>query len=306
MATLASLSPAFLALAVCLVAAWIPTATASLLPRWTLGLYTSLMLPAVAIALALLHLHSDYPHHALPCLPLALLAVMTVLASGFVAGFAWQQHQIQKHLLPWCLPAPEAVRAVVIDLAGRLEVDPPAVELLEIDRPVALTVGVLTQRIYLSRWFLDALSATELEGVLAHELAHAVRRDNLLALLSAACLGATACLPPGRWAFNMLMSERELAADELAAALTHRPLSLARGLLKASANEPLPLGLASSSLGGSLDQRLKNLLRLSRLEMPAPLHLHANESRWLFWTTLGVPAALGWLIFALPHLLKLP
>lgn len=305
MQDLASLFPAFLALAAS------AAATVGSRRRRTPGHsgvvwhYVSLIVPATATALALAHLHSDYGVHHLPCVPVALLGVMAVLSVSFLAGFATQQWRVLKHLESWSTEAPPALACSVAELATRLGTAAPDVFLVEVDRPIALTVGVFRPRIYLSVWYLRSLGEAELEGVLAHELAHVARRDNLFALLCTAFLGAAAYLPPSWRAFRSLLAERELAADELAVAVTAKPIALARGLIKANALAPLHFGLAASGLGGCVEERLENLLRLSKGAAPDVEDLRTEPHR-LIAATLVAPMALGWLIFNLPHLLMLP
>lgn len=306
MQDLASLFPAFLALAATAVAAL------GLGSRWNLGYsgayllrYIGLMVPATAITLALVHLHSDYGSHGLPCIPLAMLGAMAVFTISFLAGFAVQQWQVVGQLGAWSKEASPSLVHTVATLAARLGIVAPPVFLVEVDRPVALTVGVFRPQIYLSTWYLHSLETDELEGVLAHELAHVARRDNLFALLGTAFLGATAYLPASWRGVRLLLADRELAADELAVAVTGKPIALARGLLKASATGPLHFGPVASGLGGCVEERLENLLRLSRGAVSDEEGLRSEPQR-LLAATLSVPLALGWLIFNLPHLLMLP
>jgi Zn-dependent protease with chaperone function len=96
----------------------------------------------------------------------------------------------------------------------------------------AYVAGARRPVIVLGRDLLDQLDDAELEGVLAHELAHVRRRDNLVAIVLGALRDLMFFVPGGGWAVRQLHRERELAADQVAVGVTDRPGALASGLLK--------------------------------------------------------------------------
>jgi len=55
--------------------------------------------------------------------------------------------------------------------------------LIDSEKPLAWCAGVMQPQVYVSRGLLQQLTATQLKTVLAHEYAHAMRRDNLRKLL---------------------------------------------------------------------------------------------------------------------------
>lgn len=110
------------------------------------------------------------------------------------------------------------------------------VELLATDAPVGpLTLGLWRQAILLPRPWLEAADPAQLEGVLAHELAHLERRDLWLHLAARLLLIPLAFHPAAHWIGRRLAAARELACDELAAAGIGR-VEYARALVSAAGN----------------------------------------------------------------------
>lgn len=125
------------------------------------------------------------------------------------------------------------VRWLLLRVAADLRVDPPPVVMVEECPGAAALVGVRHPVLAMDADVVDRLDDHELEGVLAHELAHIRRRDNLLALLVGLIRDVFFFVPGGRWVTRRLCGEREVAADQLAVTATGRPGALASGLLKA-------------------------------------------------------------------------
>jgi Zn-dependent protease with chaperone function len=271
--------------------------------------YVTLLVPTAVAVLALAHLHEDMRglHADALCLPFWFLAAMGILSTGFVAGFFFQQHRFEKQLLCWSTPVPLSMQQTVQRLApvfGLTKV--PELYTLQVDHPIALTIGIIKPRIYISQWFHSHLDEVELEQVLAHELAHVSRGDNLIALVSTAFLGATAFLPSSWSAFRYLLRERELATDELAIAITGKPIALARGLLKVVATplSPSPIAAAGLLETAMVEERVENLVRLHK-DGVKPIKLF-GEKTYLLGLTILTPFLLAWLVLELPHLLNLP
>ncbi len=302
---LATLNPLWLALAIygftLLSTSWLMRGGAAKMPMR----YVTLLVPALAVVLALVHLHDDM-HPSTLCLPLWLLTAVGILSMGFVAGFFVQQNRFEKQLICWSAPVPLAMQQTLQRLApsfGLAQV--PKLYTLQVDHPIALTIGIARPRIYISQWFHDHLDEVELEQVLAHELAHVSRGDNLIALVSTAFLGATAFLPSSWSAVRHLLRERELATDELAISITGKPIALARGLLKVVAPmSPPPIAAAGLLEPAMVEERVENLVRLHK-NGPKRIKLFGEKTYLLGLTVLG-PFILAWLVLELPHLLNLP
>ena len=96
----------------------------------------------------------------------------------------------------------------------------------------AFANGVLRPRVAVDPDLVAALDDRELEGLIAHELAHLRRRDPLMWGLVGEFRDLTFFLGPVQLASRWLHREQEESADEAAVATTHRPGALASSILK--------------------------------------------------------------------------
>jgi Zn-dependent protease with chaperone function len=308
---LAALMPLFLAMSLYLltlgIGHWLTPRRASTMIKIR---YATLLLTAGTLALALFHLHEDMSssinHMDSLCLPLWLLVAMGLSAGSFTLGFLHQQSSLAKEMSRWSTPASPVLRRTMADLAARLKIrQTPQLRIVTLAQPMAFVVGTIQPTIYLSIWMIEQLTPAELEAVLAHELAHIARSDNLIALISTALLGATAFVPTSWWALRALMKEREFATDALAVSVTGKPITLARGLLKATAPEASSFNAAAGLLEVSMvEERVRHLVELH--EAGSSHWQNLIEKRWIWVLTLISPIPLAWIIFDVPHLLNLP
>lgn len=140
---------------------------------------------------------------------------------------------MNRHVAGQGRPADARLQRLADRLAGEMGAPRARVLVCAYDRPLALTLGLFRPAIMLSTWMLDHLDGAEMESVLAHELAHAARRDYLVAWLATVLRDAFFYLPSSRLAHRQLQDEKEMACDDLAAGVTRRPLALASALVKA-------------------------------------------------------------------------
>ena len=152
---------------------------------------------------------------------------------------------------PYALAEEPALRSTVDKVAAKVGVHPPHLYLIPDPFPRLFAVGrsPRSSALAISTGCLQALRPDELEGAIAHELAHVRRRDVLVqtfVVLFAATLVETSriggwlsrvllyILAPIAAAFvNLLLSpRRELDADSLAAASTGSGHDLADALIR--------------------------------------------------------------------------
>lgn len=166
--------------------------------------------------------------------------------------------------------APVRVRRRVAVLSRILGVAAPPVVLSDCPGGAA-AIGIRKPVLLLDAAYVETLDERELDGVLAHELAHIARHDNLVAYLFGIGRDLTFFLPGGAWALRQLLVERELAADQTAIGATQRPGALAGGLLKVLESAPVRQASAALMPTDTLAARVATLCE----DKPAPRALRS-------------------------------
>lgn len=211
--------------------------------------------------------------HPVPASSLALLQRIEPATAPFAAMPAPASHHI-----PWMAVAAMVwglgtlviaalwlVRAIrlgrIVRRAVRLPIEAPV--------PVKATsellepglVGILFPVILLPRSLAAKLSRTEIDAILAHELSHLSRRDNLLAAAHM-LVEALFWFHPLVWFIGArLVEEREQACDEAVLGGGRKPLDYAQAILKVCrlyVRSPLPC--ASGVSGADLDRRITAIM----------------------------------------------
>jgi len=130
-----------------------------------------------------------------------------------------------------------------------------------VDVPIA--VGVLRPEIVVPERALYELEPAELESLLAHELAHLVRRDPAWRLLAGCFHRILFVQPLNRIATLQLESASEVLCDDWAVERTERPLALARCLTEVAGWVASPLGASVPAMarsGSGLGHRVRRLV----------------------------------------------
>ena len=144
-------------------------------------------------------------------------------------------------------------------------------------------VGLWRPVILLPKGLAQQLSQAELDAILAHEICHLKRRDNLLAALHMLVEGLFWFHPLVWWIGTRLVVERERACDEAVLGSGTRPRDYAEGILKTCrfyVQSPLP---CASGVSGALE------MRLGAIMAPRPaMDLPAGKGLLLSVLGLGV------------------
>jgi len=194
-----------------------------------------------------------------------IVGVWAAVSVTLVTVRAVRAASARRRLLAGARPVEPRVAAAVLRLARALGITPPRA--LVAGGPIAgaAVIGVRRPLLLLDARLLVELDADELEGVIAHELAHVARRDTGLAWAVAAVRDLAFFVPGAGWAVRALHREREAAADHDAVAVTGRPAALASGLLHgleiARGARRVPHGCAALVERGGVVDRVQLLLR---------------------------------------------
>jgi uncharacterized protein (TIGR03435 family) len=122
-------------------------------------------------------------------------------------------------------------------------------------------VGIFRPVLLLPEGILQRLSAQQLEAVVAHELCHVRRRDNLTAAIHMAVEAVFWFHPLAWWIGAQLIEERERACDEAVVASGADPHTYAEGILEVCRlyiESPLPCA-AGVGGGTTLNDRVRRL-----------------------------------------------
>lgn len=221
-----------------------------------------LMLPVQGGATLPIWVGDGYLHFAPIAAPLLVGAWWLIagarLSRRAVAGVRIRRRA--RHAIRQGEQPPELVR-MATRLAAALRVPTPEVTVVPECPGGALVVGSRRPVVIVGENLLAQLDEDELEGVIAHELAHVKRHDNLVAIVVGVVRDLAFFVPGGRWAVRQLHRERELAADQVAVRLTRRPGALASGLLKVLERGPGPAHpCAALAPSGNLVDRVRILV----------------------------------------------
>lgn len=222
--------------------------------------------PAVAVAAADSPLSTAtilrYVEHNLPLLVTIWLLGLLTMTLRLLGGLAYVQRLRHYGTRPLGL----LWQTRLNNLAERAGLDKP-VQLLESSLVrVPVVVGHLKPLILLPLGAVAGLSAPQLEAILAHELAHVVRRDYLINLLQSVAEILLFYHPAVWFLTATLRSERENCCDDVAASLCGDPLVLARALaalaeLGLERTVAPRLTMAATGPKGSLLGRVRRLVQ---------------------------------------------
>ena len=122
-------------------------------------------------------------------------------------------------------------------------------------------VGIFRPVILMPRGIGEKLSAAEMNAILAHELCHLRRRDNLTAAIHMLAEAIFWFHPPVWWIGRRLVEERELACDESVLADGNQPHAYAQAILKVCRFYlQSPLACASGVSGADLQARVRAIM----------------------------------------------
>lgn len=137
--------------------------------------------------------------------------------------------------------------------------------------PFSFIWGYLNSKLIVSTGLLKVLDREELAGLLAHEVAHHHRRDNLFKWLLTICRYTSPAFPLSNLLYRWRNVQVEIICDEIAAQHTQTPVAVASALVRlkrlTSKLQPRSLQPMESGFFGeesdSFEHRVTRLLNLS-------------------------------------------
>jgi bla regulator protein BlaR1 len=211
--------------------------------------------------------------------PTRASAIPALLAAAWMCGFAavlfswWRAWWRIRGAVHAASPLDLKVPVEAMSSASILE---PAV--FGIWRPVLMLPEGIT----------DRLTPAQLEAILAHELCHIRRRDNLFAAVHMAIEAVFWFHPLVWWLGQRIVEERERACDEEVLRLGSEPQAYAEGILKVCEFYlASPLACAAGVTGSNLKKRIGGIMT------------HRNAKKLEFGKKLLLSAA-GMVVVAVP------
>ena len=121
--------------------------------------------------------------------------------------------------------------------------------------------GIVRPVLVMPRGIAERLSAEQLDAIVAHELCHLERRDNLTAALHMLVEALFWFHPAVWWLGARLIEERERACDEAVLEAKRQPLAYAEGILNVCKfYVEAPLSCVAGVTGSELKQRIARIL----------------------------------------------
>ncbi len=165
---------------------------------------------------------------------------------------------------------PESIQSVLNALVKRLRLT-RVVRIAESALvKVPVVVGYLNPIILLPASVITGLTSSQLEAVLAHELAHVRRHDWLINTLQVIAETLLFYHPAIWWLSSRIRQERELCCDDIALGLDVDKAVFARALLTLEELRQKAMIPAMSATGGDLTARVQRLLIVPHAT-PAPV-----------------------------------
>lgn len=162
--------------------------------------------------------------------PLFVVALVMAVCKSIISWYA-----CRRMVSKYGFAAPEeysAVFALLDELVDRAGIQPPELVITGDRFARSFTFGFRRPVIVLSEGLLAHLDEDELETVLAHEVAHIVRKDAVSNWLTVILRDLMFFAPVIFWVFKELLREKEQAADEITLRLTRKPMAFAQALIK--------------------------------------------------------------------------
>jgi beta-lactamase regulating signal transducer with metallopeptidase domain len=190
-------------------------------------------------------------------------------------------------------PAPSEWQRSLEELVRRMRVSAPVRLLVSSRAAVPMVVGWLRPVVLMPTAALLGLPPEQVQALLAHELAHILRRDYLVNVLQSVAEALLFYHPAVWWVSGQIRADRELCCDDLAVAASGDAFTYACALADLESARRARPETALAADGGSLLDRIRRLAGEAQ-----PLHsLPGPATAWalalLWFAGLGAAALHG-------------
>lgn len=190
------------------------------------------------------------------------------------------------------LAVPDALAERFDDLLAKMRVAAPVRLLASTVVTAPVVTGWIRPIVLVPVAAIAGLPTAQLEALLAHELAHVLRRDYLVNLLQSAVEVVLFYHPATWWISEQVRAEREAACDDIAVEATGGVLPYVRALVDLESRRHAPAlsarpRAAMGADGGSLKSRIRRLI-----EPADPMRSNGGGVAWVLgFAWLGVIGA---------------
>jgi beta-lactamase regulating signal transducer with metallopeptidase domain len=171
----------------------------------------------------------------------------------------WSWFTVRQLRTQGVCPVPESVQAALAETARRLGMTQAVRVLQSTIVQVPIVAGYLKPVVLLPASIVTGLPASQLEAILAHELAHIRRHDYLVNLLQTLVETVFFYHPAVWWLSHQIRCERENCCDDIAVSALGSRLDYSRALLALEEIRVAQTPLAVGASGGSLVGRVRRL-----------------------------------------------
>ena len=195
--------------------------------------------------------------------------------------------------------APEHVEESLLRAANQLRVRKTVRVVQSALATIPLVVGYFRPVILLPACVVTGLSASQIESVLAHELAHVRRHDYLVNAVQTIIETLLFYHPAVWWISHQIRTERENCCDDLVASRLGNVVDYGRALLTLEELRASTTVLSLSASGGNLLNRVRRLLASEPSRGPLPSSGWAVGAIMTLVVLIG--PTVGWSVFARTH-----
>jgi GWxTD domain-containing protein len=184
------------------------------------------------------------------------------------------------------LPASEELQILLQKISRRLGVVRAIKVVNSAMVQVPTVIGWLGPVILIPMGCLVGLSPSQIEALLAHELAHIRRHDYLVNIFQSVVETLLFYHPATWWISDQIRQAREHCCDDLAISISGDPLSYAKALAFLAEHQSFAPSVALGASGGSLVARIRRLL--GGKESPAVSRLAATTLLTAAFVAMGL------------------